>query len=67
MPTDHHPVDLEVRDGILNGARCADIVFMYSIRDVAVYEDVARLIVVYDRLRDATVCAAYPENLWRLA
>lgn len=40
---------------------------MHCIRDVAVHEDLAGLAVTYSRFRDATVCAADPQDIGSLA
>jgi hypothetical protein len=66
VPADNNTLNLEMRHSVLHNTRSVDIVSVYRIRDVAVHEDVARPAVAYFGLGDATVCAAYPENLWRL-
>ena len=66
VPTDDHLVDFEMRDSILDHTRGVVIVRVYGVRDIAMHEDVAGLAVAYSGLQDATVGAAYPENLRRL-
>ena len=67
MPTDDHLLHLEMRYGILDDTGRVEIICMYCVCDVPVHEDVAGLAVADGCLRDATVGAAYPQNLGRLA
>jgi hypothetical protein len=67
VPAHHHLLHAEMRDGILDDRGGAHVVGMHAVRDVAVHEDVAGQAVADGRLRDAAVCAAYPQDLGPLA
>lgn len=59
--------DFEMGNGVLDHTRCVDVVGMYCVCNVAVHKDLARLAVAHCRLRNAGICASYPEDLGRLA
>jgi hypothetical protein len=67
MPTYNYLFHLHVGNGILDDRRCADIICMHAIRDIAMHEDVARLAVAHGRLWDAAICTSYPQDLGPLA
>jgi hypothetical protein len=67
MSTHHHLLDLQVRNSIFDHTRRVEVVDVYRVRDVSVHEYVAGLAVADGGLRYATVGAAYPQDLGRLA
>lgn len=63
VPTHYHLSDLEMCNSILDNTGSVDIICMYRVRDIAVYEDVARFAVTHGCLGDATVRTSYPKDL----
>jgi hypothetical protein len=67
MSTHHHLLDLQVGNSILDYTRGVEVVGVYRIRNISVHKYVAGLAVADGGLRYATVSAAYPKDLGRLA
>lgn len=67
MSTDHHLLNLQMRNSIFDHTRRTQIVRMYRVRNVSVHEDVARLAVADGCFGYATVGTAYPQDFGRLA
>lgn len=53
MPADHHLLNLDICDGVLNDAGDAEIVCVHSICDVTVDEDFACFAVAEGRFGDS--------------
>jgi len=56
-----------MRHSILDDRRGADVIFVNTIGNVPVHEDVAGLAATDGRLRDAAICTANPEHFGPLA
>lgn len=67
MSAHDHLLHLQMRHGILDHARRADVVRVHAVGNVAVHEDVADAPSTDGRLGNAAVCAAYPQDLRPLA
>lgn len=67
MAANHHLLDADVGDGILDDRGGADVVGVDAVGDVAVHKDVAGPAVAHGGLGHAAVGAAYPQDLGPLA
>lgn len=67
VSTDDNLLDLQVRDGIFDDGRRADVVGGHTVGDVAVHEDLTGLAVADGGFWNATIGAADPQDLWALA